>query len=123
MSLLSICTKVYFAVWILVNSPLENFRETRPVEAEVFHADRPYFPSVISLLKSARTAIRIKLLQQQYDHCVVRLIYDLYVRSNCEVYFLRRRLCFFNALTIGIYKGIGSVILISIFYRRTDIRV
>lgn len=114
MSLLSICTKVYFALRILVNSP-KNSTKPRLVDAVLFYTDRTYVPFAISLLKCVRIAIRIKL-QKQYNNWVVRGIYDLYGRSDCEVYFLRRRPCFFIALTIGIYEGIGTVILLSIFY-------
>lgn len=77
MSFLSICAKVYFALRILVNSPLENFTKTRPVDAELFHADRLYVSFVISLLKCVRIAIRINLLQKQYNHWAVRGICGL----------------------------------------------
>ena len=62
MSLLSTCIKVYFALRILVNSPLENFMKPGPVDAELFHANRPYVSFVISLLKWDRIAIKMKLL-------------------------------------------------------------
>jgi hypothetical protein len=67
--------------------------------------------------------IIIKFLRKQYTHWIVRGIYHLNARANCEVYFLRRRPCLFITLAIGIYKGIGSVILISILYRCTDISI